>query len=209
MLNVTKCCLITDYCPNDKNLKNSRKILVNMSLNIEISKSLSNNHFIRIQKKIVVIFLSQQMLFDNLRKEEKFKQRKPKRIKMKVKSNNASSPLEIDALRAKNLLQTYTTLLHACTILFLIYQGQKNYFIDIFAQLSQPITSKFKCLPNGCCDEHEWCRFWASIGECEANSEWMLIMKLEKFFYLLFFWWNSRSQKIEKRLRKLFRSTIL
>lgn len=29
MLNVTKCCLITDYCPNDKNLKNSRKILVN------------------------------------------------------------------------------------------------------------------------------------------------------------------------------------
>ncbi|CAI4221322.1 unnamed protein product [Auanema sp. JU1783] len=39
--------------------------------------------------------------------------------------------------------------------------------------LSPPITSKFKCLTNGCCDEHEWCRFWASIGECQANEDWM------------------------------------
>ncbi|KAJ1348040.1 Peroxidase mlt-7 [Parelaphostrongylus tenuis] len=45
---------------------------------------------------------------------------------------------------------------------------------EIYCQtLSSPITSKFKCLTNGCCDEHEWCRFWASIGECEANQEWM------------------------------------
>uniref|UniRef100_A0A0M3IK56 ShKT domain-containing protein n=1 Tax=Ascaris lumbricoides TaxID=6252 RepID=A0A0M3IK56_ASCLU len=43
------------------------------------------------------------------------------------------------------------------------------------AQLSPPKTSKFKCLRNGCCDEHEWCRFWASIGECEANPAWMKI----------------------------------
>ncbi|KAL6735206.1 hypothetical protein Aduo_005669 [Ancylostoma duodenale] len=44
----------------------------------------------------------------------------------------------------------------------------------VFSQtLSPPITSKFKCLTNGCCDEHEWCRFWASIGECQANQEWM------------------------------------
>ncbi|KAE9420852.1 hypothetical protein Angca_007190, partial [Angiostrongylus cantonensis] len=44
----------------------------------------------------------------------------------------------------------------------------------VFSQtLSSPITSKFKCLTNGCCDEHEWCRFWASIGECEVNQDWM------------------------------------
>ncbi|PAV79596.1 hypothetical protein WR25_00311, partial [Diploscapter pachys] len=39
--------------------------------------------------------------------------------------------------------------------------------------LSPPITSNFKCLTNGCCDQHEWCRFWASIGECQANHDWM------------------------------------
>ncbi|PIO73675.1 shTK domain protein [Teladorsagia circumcincta] len=39
--------------------------------------------------------------------------------------------------------------------------------------LSPPITSRFKCLTNGCCDQHEWCRFWASIGECQLNEEWM------------------------------------
>uniref|UniRef100_A0A0K0EPD7 peroxidase n=1 Tax=Strongyloides stercoralis TaxID=6248 RepID=A0A0K0EPD7_STRER len=43
------------------------------------------------------------------------------------------------------------------------------------SQLSPPITSNFKCLRNGCCDQHEWCRFWASIGECQSNSEWMTI----------------------------------
>ncbi|CAI5442646.1 unnamed protein product [Caenorhabditis angaria] len=39
--------------------------------------------------------------------------------------------------------------------------------------LSPPITDRFKCLTNGCCDHHEWCRFWASIGECNANKDWM------------------------------------
>ncbi|CAD6190102.1 unnamed protein product [Caenorhabditis auriculariae] len=44
----------------------------------------------------------------------------------------------------------------------------------ILAQtLSPPITDRFKCLTNGCCDQHEWCRFWASIGECNANHDWM------------------------------------
>lgn len=43
------------------------------------------------------------------------------------------------------------------------------------AQLSPPQTIKFKCLSNGCCDEHEWCRFWASIGECTANPDWMSV----------------------------------
>ncbi|CAJ0581451.1 unnamed protein product, partial [Mesorhabditis spiculigera] len=36
-----------------------------------------------------------------------------------------------------------------------------------------PITSRFKCRSNGCCDHHEWCRFWASVGECRTNAEWM------------------------------------
>ncbi|CAJ0581248.1 unnamed protein product, partial [Mesorhabditis spiculigera] len=39
--------------------------------------------------------------------------------------------------------------------------------------LSPPITARFKCLTNGCCDQHEWCRFWASIGECSINGDWM------------------------------------
>ncbi|GMS82212.1 hypothetical protein PENTCL1PPCAC_4387, partial [Pristionchus entomophagus] len=42
-------------------------------------------------------------------------------------------------------------------------------------RLSPPVTSRFKCLTNGCCDQHEWCRFWASIGECQSNAEWMAI----------------------------------
>ncbi|KAI1709417.1 heme peroxidase domain-containing protein [Ditylenchus destructor] len=43
-----------------------------------------------------------------------------------------------------------------------------------FAQLKTPKTFEFKCQPNGCCDQHEWCRFWASIGECKTNSDWMI-----------------------------------
>ncbi|VDN02940.1 unnamed protein product [Thelazia callipaeda] len=34
------------------------------------------------------------------------------------------------------------------------------------------ITERFKCI-SGCCDQHEWCRFWASVGECAANRNWM------------------------------------
>ncbi|KAL3120763.1 hypothetical protein niasHT_008055 [Heterodera trifolii] len=36
-----------------------------------------------------------------------------------------------------------------------------------------PITRNFKCRLNGCCDQHEWCRFWASVGECRTNRGWM------------------------------------
>ncbi|VDK65574.1 unnamed protein product, partial [Anisakis simplex] len=36
-----------------------------------------------------------------------------------------------------------------------------------------PITVRFKCRRNGCCDQHEWCRFWASVGECITNKDWM------------------------------------
>uniref|UniRef100_A0A7E4VRZ8 peroxidase n=1 Tax=Panagrellus redivivus TaxID=6233 RepID=A0A7E4VRZ8_PANRE len=45
--------------------------------------------------------------------------------------------------------------------------------VSTFAQLKPPVTSNFKCARNGCCDQHEWCRFWASIGECRGNSDWM------------------------------------
>ncbi|KHN73444.1 Peroxidase mlt-7 [Toxocara canis] len=54
----------------------------------------------------------------------------------------------------------------SCLLLLALLSG-------VLALLSPPKTSKFKCLRNGCCDEHEWCRFWASIGECEANPTWM------------------------------------
>ncbi|PIC45219.1 hypothetical protein B9Z55_005312 [Caenorhabditis nigoni] len=37
-----------------------------------------------------------------------------------------------------------------------------------------PVTSRFHCLKNGCCDHHEWCRFWASVGECKTNADWMV-----------------------------------
>lgn len=37
----------------------------------------------------------------------------------------------------------------------------------------KPITHNFKCRRNGCCDQHEWCRFWASVGECTNNKDWM------------------------------------
>ncbi|KAK0395007.1 hypothetical protein QR680_001059 [Steinernema hermaphroditum] len=60
------------------------------------------------------------------------------------------------------MLTHYSTLL----LLLLLVNG-------VTSQLKPPITSQFKCLPNGCCDQHEWCRFWASIGECKGNPDWM------------------------------------
>jgi peroxidase len=36
-----------------------------------------------------------------------------------------------------------------------------------------PTTKNFKCRLNGCCDQHEWCRFWATMGECNSNRRWM------------------------------------
>ncbi|KAL3108041.1 hypothetical protein niasHT_018203 [Heterodera trifolii] len=44
-----------------------------------------------------------------------------------------------------------------------------------YAQLAPPTTRNFRCFSNGCCDQHEWCRFWASIGECQSNADWMAI----------------------------------
>uniref|UniRef100_A0A183BVU6 peroxidase n=1 Tax=Globodera pallida TaxID=36090 RepID=A0A183BVU6_GLOPA len=43
------------------------------------------------------------------------------------------------------------------------------------AQLASPTTRNFRCFSNGCCDQHEWCRFWASIGECQSNADWMAL----------------------------------
>uniref|UniRef100_A0A0N4ZC99 peroxidase n=1 Tax=Parastrongyloides trichosuri TaxID=131310 RepID=A0A0N4ZC99_PARTI len=60
---------------------------------------------------------------------------------------------------------------HISTIILIIFFCIEK----ISSELSPPITEKFKCLRNGCCDQHEWCRFWASIGECRTNSEWMNI----------------------------------
>ncbi|KAI6206540.1 Peroxidase mlt-7 [Aphelenchoides besseyi] len=37
-----------------------------------------------------------------------------------------------------------------------------------------PVTRNFFCRANGCCDQHEWCRFWASMGECRTNNNWMV-----------------------------------
>ncbi|VDO65163.1 unnamed protein product [Onchocerca flexuosa] len=39
---------------------------------------------------------------------------------------------------------------------------------------NNPITKSFEC-SDGCCDEHEWCRFWALSGECILNQAWMAI----------------------------------
>ncbi|PAV77567.1 hypothetical protein WR25_09840 isoform A [Diploscapter pachys] len=43
-----------------------------------------------------------------------------------------------------------------------------------FGDDDNPITVRFHCRRNGCCDQHEWCRFWASVGECKTNAEWMI-----------------------------------
>uniref|UniRef100_A0AAF5PWT0 peroxidase n=3 Tax=Wuchereria bancrofti TaxID=6293 RepID=A0AAF5PWT0_WUCBA len=50
-------------------------------------------------------------------------------------------------------------------LLFILFQG-------VSGDDNNPITKRFKCR-DGCCDEHEWCRFWSSAGECTANKGWM------------------------------------
>ncbi|OUC41889.1 putative shTK domain protein, partial [Trichinella nativa] len=39
---------------------------------------------------------------------------------------------------------------------------------------ADPITKNFRCISANCCDQHEWCGFWAGIGECETNEKWMI-----------------------------------
>uniref|UniRef100_A0A915HSA7 ShKT domain-containing protein n=1 Tax=Romanomermis culicivorax TaxID=13658 RepID=A0A915HSA7_ROMCU len=29
------------------------------------------------------------------------------------------------------------------------------------------------CSDADCCDQHEWCEFWASTGQCRTNSDFM------------------------------------
>uniref|UniRef100_A0A0R3RI74 ShKT domain-containing protein n=1 Tax=Elaeophora elaphi TaxID=1147741 RepID=A0A0R3RI74_9BILA len=47
-----------------------------------------------------------------------------------------------------------------------------NLISEVSGDDSNPVTKRFKC-HNGCCDQHEWCRFWASAGECTTNRGWM------------------------------------
>ncbi|KAI6183365.1 ShKT domain-containing protein [Aphelenchoides bicaudatus] len=46
-------------------------------------------------------------------------------------------------------------------------------FVAVDASDENPVTRNFFCRANGCCDMHEWCRFWASAGECRINRHWM------------------------------------
>ncbi|VDM85303.1 unnamed protein product [Strongylus vulgaris] len=39
---------------------------------------------------------------------------------------------------------------------------------DSEAADDNPVTVRFHCNGN-CCDHHEWCRFWASVGECKRG----------------------------------------
>ncbi|KRZ58586.1 Peroxidase mlt-7 [Trichinella nativa] len=46
-------------------------------------------------------------------------------------------------------------------------------FIGLLSHAADPITKNFRCISANCCDQHEWCGFWAGIGECETNKNWM------------------------------------
>ncbi|KAF7631143.1 ShKT domain-containing protein [Meloidogyne graminicola] len=59
-----------------------------------------------------------------------------------------------------------------CAVLIFL-NVSSSLFQVCYGQLSAPKTRNFKCNSDGCCDQHEWCRFWASIGECRSNMEWM------------------------------------
>uniref|UniRef100_A0A914UP67 ShKT domain-containing protein n=1 Tax=Plectus sambesii TaxID=2011161 RepID=A0A914UP67_9BILA len=45
--------------------------------------------------------------------------------------------------------------------------------VSCVAIASGQVTRDFDCRVNGCCDQHEFCRFWSSIGECVTNGNWM------------------------------------
>ncbi|KAI6223159.1 Peroxidase mlt-7 [Aphelenchoides besseyi] len=47
-------------------------------------------------------------------------------------------------------------------------------FLAVDGSDENPVTRNFFCRANGCCDQHEWCRFWASMGECRTNNNWMV-----------------------------------
>ncbi|KRZ58591.1 Peroxidase mlt-7 [Trichinella nativa] len=47
-------------------------------------------------------------------------------------------------------------------------------FIGLLSHAADPITKNFRCISANCCDQHEWCGFWAGIGECETNEKWMI-----------------------------------
>ncbi|KAL3993973.1 ShK domain-like family protein [Acanthocheilonema viteae] len=59
----------------------------------------------------------------------------------------------------------YYSILSIVILLFVLLQ-------EVNGDDNNPITKSFKC-HNGCCDQHEWCQFWASAGECTANPGWM------------------------------------
>lgn len=44
---------------------------------------------------------------------------------------------------------------------------------EVYGDLKKPIRKHFKCR-NDCCDQHQWCRFWASARECATNRVWMI-----------------------------------
>ncbi|EYC33084.1 hypothetical protein Y032_0002g591 [Ancylostoma ceylanicum] len=58
-------------------------------------------------------------------------------------------------------------LIYSLPLLLLFFSTESTEAAD-----DNPITTRFHCR-GSCCDHHEWCRFWASVGECKSNREWM------------------------------------